>query len=116
MDFKTLNKSNKFTYTMPKEAEFKNLKELNPAYTYILVTAHMNTKGKFGTYPIGGVVCENTGEVNWVSFPSHLNDIFNAIISNEDFVAGVNDDKCKFKVKSFHSNKYNRTGYGIEFL
>ena len=81
MDFKTLNKSNQFHYTMPENAEFKNLKELNPDYIYILVTVHMNTKGKFGTYPIG-----------------------------------VNDDKCKFKVKSFHSKKYNRTGFGIEFL
>ena len=107
MDFKTLNKSNQFHYTMPEGAEFKNLKELDPNHVYILVTVHMNPKGKFGTYAIGGVVCENTGEVNWVSFPSHL---------NEDFVAGVNDDKCRFRVKSFHSKKYNRTGFGIEFL
>ena len=44
MDFKTLNKSNQFHYTMPENAEFKNLKELNPDYTYILVTVHITPR------------------------------------------------------------------------
>ena len=81
MDFKNLNKTNPFTFDVPEGTEFKNLKELNPAYVYTLLTVHMNTKGKFGEYAIGAVVCDDTGEINWVSFPSHLNDVFTDITS-----------------------------------
>ena len=116
MDFKNLNKSNPFIFDVPEGTEFKNLKELNPAYVYTLLTVHMNTKGKFGEYAIGAVVCDDTGEINWVSFPSHLNDVFTDIMYNEEYVAGVNNRQCKFRRTSFVSKKYNKTGYGVEFL
>ena len=116
MDFKNLNKSNPFTFDVPEGTEFKNLKELNPAYVYTLLTVHMNTKGKFGEYAIVAVVCDDTGEINWVSFPSHLNDVFTDIMYDEEYVAGVNNRQCKFRPTSFLSKKYNKTGYGVEFL
>ena len=59
---------------------------------------------------------DDTGEINWVSFPSHLNDVFTDIMYDEEYVAGVNNRQCKFRPTSFLSKKYNKTGYGVEFL
>lgn len=79
-----------------------------------LVTAFINKQSKYGAHPVVGIIFKNTPV--WVDLPEHTLDVIETIMSDKDLIDGVNNRECWFKITKFHSRKYNKDGYGIEFI
>lgn len=114
--FSKFNKSfeSPFTHAPADNAPFINLDALDASATYQLTSLWVNTKSKFGSHPVAGTTTSE-GDV-WVSLPSHLLDVANTILTEEECIQAINDGNCIFKVVSYHSKKYNRDCYSIEFV
>lgn len=115
--FANLNKSfeSPFTVNPPEDAEYKKLSDLIPNAIYTMVSCYINPKSKFGEHGIAGVI-DTDGVIFNLSLPKHLNDVVTGILGDETYIDGVNAGECKFKIKSCHSNKYNRDFITIEFI
>lgn len=48
--------------------------------------------------------------------PSRFADIISNMLADQEVVEAVKAGKCAFKVYTFESKQFKRTGYGIEFI
>lgn len=114
-DFESLNKdySSPFTYQMKEDAPFVKISDLDEKEVYTLAILYINKKSKYGDHPVAGIK-ENDG--TWISLPSHLVDTAKAILDNKEAIEAINKGECGIKVRKFHSDKFNRDGYSIDFV
>lgn len=105
------NKVTRFTYQMPENAPYKNLKDFGVDNTVILRGLYINTKGNFGEEPVA--MTDNA----YVNLPKHLaNDVSN-MMADEEFITAVNEGKVGFKVRSYEDTKFGKgTCYSVEWV
>ena len=94
--------------------EYESLNDLynnNGADTiYPLRAIYINTKSKFGDYPIFAT------DVCFVNAPEHMLENAKEILADKEAVQMIKDNKVGFKIYSYTSTKYNRECFGIEFI
>lgn len=83
---------------------------------YKIADMWVNNKSKFGAHAVLGIVNEKGEAWYNVSIPAHMTEVINQIISSPDMVQAVNDGKCGFKIRPYHSKAYNKDCYSIEFV
>ena len=81
-----------------------------PTKEYVLTGLFINKKSKFGDRP-------------YVATPDFLVDLPNGMlntikemISEPMVVEAINNGQCGFKVVTYHSNRYNKECYTVEFV
>lgn len=107
------NKSRKFdvdtTYF-----EYMSLEELysnnGEGEVYPLTAIYINTKSQYGIAPVFAT------DVCFVNVPSHMAETVKEILADENAVAEINNGKVGFKIYLYHSDKYHRDCFGINFV
>lgn len=114
--FTNLNKNFESPFTtVPADADYIKLGELDADDIHTMVSIFINTKSKFGEHPVAGIITAD-GEMYNLSLPKHLTSLAEEILGNEDMINAINDGECQFRVKECYSNKYNRDFRTIEFM
>lgn len=104
------NKSNKFNYTIPENAEYVKLNNLDRDRNYIINALYINTKSEYGDHP---VICSNN---LLVDLPHHLNDTVKEMIKDDEVISAVNKGLLGFKVRTYKDKKYKRNCFSVEFV
>ena len=81
-------------------ADLYNNNGKDPIY---IVRAVFMSKGKYGETPL---LATNT---TFVNLPKHCRTVCNTILNSTE-------GKCGFKIRQYHSEKYNKTCYTIDFI
>lgn len=121
-DFTKVNRNtqSQFTYKLPENTEFVKLSDLGtkenidnevPFEVRIL---YINSKGKFNPHPVACVVSDDKATL--VDLPENLTDTVKTIIDDPDAVEAINNGQCGFTVRSYHSSKYNRDCFTVDFV
>lgn len=104
----------KFEFEPSKDFTFRTLEELykenGKDEVYTVKGMFINTKSKYGNYPI--VVCSEY----YVSLPKHLVDVVKEIRQDKQLVKDINGDKVGFEIYEYVQPKYNRKCYSINWL
>ena len=93
-----------------KWVDLKTLFDTDPAKQYKVLGLYNNNSGKFGTEPVAIV------EGFIVKLPRHLLDAVQQMLDSDESVQYIKDGHVAFKIYEYHSNKYNRDAYSIEWL
>lgn len=109
MKFSTFNENKNNRFDIPQLGEYHKLSDLDVNAIYI-VKGFFIIDSKFGKHPIVYVLDK------LVSLPNRYTNIFEEILKNEGMCTAIDNGECKFKVNKFYSKKYNRDGWGIEFV
>ena len=111
-NFESLNKgkfninTNGFSYKSLADLFNANGKD----QVYPIHAVYINTKGKFGDAPV--VALSDC----FVNLPSATLESARAILDNADAIKAINDGKCGFIIRPYHTNRYNRDCLGIDFV
>lgn len=93
-----------------KWVDLKTLYNTNPEKGYQVLGLFTNNGGKFGTEPVAIV------DGFLVNLPRHLLDAVQQMLDSDEIVQYIKDGHVAFKIYEYHSNKYNRDAYSIEWL
>lgn len=101
--FKNLgNHGRKFDFDS-SSLPFVKLAELPIGKNYIVKAVFINNKSKFG--PSGVVVTEDS----CVNVPKYLISDIELILSNDEYIKGINEGKCVFRRIDDYTDKYGNT-------
>ena len=105
----------KFDRMTDKERPFKKLSDLiaengNEDTTYPVDGCYINTKGNFGD---NGVIV--SGDIN-IDIPASGVDSIRKILEDESLIALINAGKMFVRPYSYHSKKYNKDCFNVEYL
>ena len=114
-NFTKLNKEfvNPFTFEISDKAPYVKLQDLDAEQVYTARYFYINTKSKFADHPVVGIEEQNGV---WVTLPAHLTEMVKGILADNEAIEAINNGQCFFKVRSYHSDKFNRDGFSIEFV
>lgn len=93
-----------------KWVDLKTLYATDPEQQYKVLGLFTNNGGKFGTEPVAIV------DGFLVNLPRHLLDAVQQMLDSDEIVQYIKDGHVAFKIYEYHSNKYNRDAYSIEWL
>ena len=110
--FGSLNKG-KFTintngFSYKSLADLFNEKGANTVHRIRAV--YINTKGKYGDTPV--VALDDC----FVNLPANTLDAAKAMLANADAVAAINAGAAGFKIRPYHTNRYNKDCLGVDFV
>lgn len=77
---------------------------------YPLTAIYINRKGIYGDAP---VFATNDCLVN---IPSHMLEIAEEILSDEEAIEDINNNNIGFTIYTYHSDTYNLDCYGVNFV
>ena len=107
------NKGRKFDYST-EGLEFTSLADLYNSNggdkEYVLKAVFINTKSKFGDTPVFA------SEYFLVNAPQHLLDTVKDILSDNDAINDINNNKVGFTIYPYKSEKFNVDTFGIKFV
>lgn len=105
------NRKSPFTAQIPENAPFVTLDKIKDVAEPIkILTMWINTKSKYGDHPVIGT---ETGKVD---LPKGLTDTVRQMITDDEVITAVNAGKLGFKVRSYHSEKYNKECLTVDFI
>ena len=93
-----------------KWVDLKTLFDTDPEKQYKVLGLFTNNGGKFGTEPVAIV------DGFLVNLPRHLLDAVQQMLDSDEIVQYIKDGHVAFKIYQYHSTKYNRDAYSIEWL
>lgn len=114
--FKKFNQSNTdaFNYNRDTPREFQSLENLYRTYgedhEYTLYGFWFNR----GLYGEQAVLVTDADKL--VDAPIRMTDTFKEIVGDDDAVAAINKEECKYKVRKYHNKKYKKDCYTIDFV
>ena len=111
--FSKFNKGRKFDFDTTG-FEYRSLSELyneNGAnQVYPLTAMYVNSKSNFGVAPVFATTdC-------FVNIPSHMVDVVNQILADEEAIKAINEGKIGFVIYPYIQKKFNKTCYGVNFV
>ena len=111
--FSKFNKGRKFDFDTTG-FEYRSLAELyneNGAnQVYPLTAMYVNSKSNFGVAPVFATTdC-------FVNIPSHMVDVVNQILADEEAIKAINEGKIGFVIYPYTQKKFNKTCYGVNFV
>ena len=108
----SLNKGNKFNFTIPENFKYKKLSELVQEngydYVYRVNAVYINTRSKYGNAPVIATDCE------LVNLPNHLMPICEHIRSDKDCIEAINNGTLGFKIYSYQRG--TATYYSVNWV
>ena len=90
--------------------DLKKLFDTDPEKQYKVLGLFTNNGGKCGTEPVAII----NGFL--VNLPRHLLDAVQQMLDSNEIVQYIKDGHVAFKIYEYHSNKYNRDAFSIEWL
>lgn len=75
-----------------------------------IVRAVFMSMGKYGETPLLAT------DTTFVNLPKHCTSVCNTILNSTEAIAGINEGKCGFKIRQYHSEKYNKNCYAVDFI
>ena len=113
MGISNYNKFSRKFNTEIKDLSFVKLEDLykdKPDMVYILTGLFINKKSKFGDRPYA-----STPDF-LVDLPMSMLKTVQDMMNDPAVVETVNEGKAGIKVVTYHSNKYNKDCYSVEFV
>ena len=93
-----------------KWVDLKTLYATDPEQQYKVLGLFTNNGGKFGTEPV--VIVDGF----LVNLPRHLLVAVQQMLDSDEIIQYIKDGHCGFKIYQYHSSRYNRDAYSIEWL
>lgn len=93
-----------------KWVDLKTLFDTDPEKQYKVLGLFTNNSGKFGTEPVAIV------DGFLVNLPRHLLVAVQQMLDSDEIVQYIKDGHCGFKIYQYHSSRYNKDAYSIEWL
>ena len=93
-----------------KWVDLKTLYNTDPEKGYQVLGLFTNNSGKFGTEPVAIV------DGFLVNLPRHLLVAVQQMLDSDEIIQYIKDGHCGFKIYQYHSNRYNKDAYSIEWL
>lgn len=93
-----------------KWVDLKTLYDTDPEKGYQVLGLFTNNSGKFGTEPVAII------DGFLVNLPRHLLDAVQQMLDSDEIIQYIKDGHVAFKIYQYHSNRYNRDAYSIEWL
>lgn len=103
------NKSNKFNYKIPENAEYITLQNAKES-CYIINAIYINKKSMYGEHP---VFCSNN---LLFDIPKHMNDIVKEMLNDDLVIKAINKGLLGFKVRPYIDKTYGKKCYSVEFV
>lgn len=113
MSISSYNKFNRKFNVELKDLNFVKLSDLykeSPDKEYVITGLFINKKSKFGDRPF-----LSTPRF-LVDLPQGMLNTVRDMINDPAVVEAINEEQAGFKVVKYHSNKYNRDCYNVEFV
>ena len=93
-----------------KWVDLKTLHDTDPEKQYKVLGLFTNNSGKFGTEPVAIV------DGFLVNLPRHLLVPVQQMLDSDEIIQYIKDGHCGFKIYQYHSSRYNKDAYSIEWL
>ena len=93
-----------------KWVDLKTLFDTDPEKQYKVLGLFTNNSGKFGTEPVAIV------DGFLVNLPRHLLVAVQQMLDSDEIIQYIKDGHCGFKIYQYHSSRYNKDAYSIEWL
>ena len=93
-----------------KWVDLKTLFDTDPEKQYKVLGLFTNNSGKFGTEPVAIV------DGFLVNLPRHLLVAIQQMLDSDEIIQYIKDGHCGFKIYQYHSSRYNKDAYSIEWL
>ena len=110
------NFANPFEYDIPKGTPFVQLMDLDENHLYRLRQIYINPKAKYGPHPVAGIEFDNEYSALWVSLPARMVQAVENLLSREEAIQAINQGECGFRIRNFHSEKYDKDGTALNFV
>ena len=94
-----------FEYVSLEELYCANGKEM----VYPLTAIFINRMSLYGDAPVFAT------DKCFVNIPSHMLDTVNDILADEEAIEDINNAKVGFTIYRYHSERYSRDCYGVNF-
>ena len=123
--FESLNKNFESPFERAKlfdDVEFLSLGDCYENFADCLMVVHgfwLNPKSKFGTHGVAMVEIVREDDSNVflnLSLPQHCNTMIEAILSNDEYIKGINAGACGAKMVKYTAKKYNKDCYTIRLM
>ena len=75
-----------------------------------IVRAVFMSKGQYGETPLLAT------DTTFVNLPKNCISVCNTILNSTEAISGINEGKCGFKIRQYHSEKYNKNCYAVDFI
>ena len=93
-----------------KWVDLKTLYDTDPEKQYKVLGLFTNNSGKFGTEPVAIV------DGFLVNLPRHLLVPVQQMLDSDEIIQYIKDGHCGFKIYQYHSSRYNKDAFSIEWL
>ena len=93
-----------------KWVDLKTLYDTDPEKQYKVLGLFTNNSGKFGVEPVAIV------DGFLVNLPRHLLVPVQQMLDSDEIIQYIKDGHCGFKIYQYHSSRYNKDAYSIEWL
>ena len=93
-----------------KWVNLKTLYNTDPEKQYKVLGLFTNNSGKFGIEPVAIV------DGFLVNLPRHLLVAVQQMLDSDEIIQYIKDGHCGFKIYQYHSSRYNKDAYSIEWL
>ena len=93
-----------------KWVDLKTLYDTDPEKQYKVLGLFTNNSGKFGVEPVAIV------DGFLVNLPRHLLVAVQQMLDSDEIIQYIKDGHCGFKIYQYHSSRYNKDAYSIEWL
>lgn len=93
-----------------KWVDLRTLYDTDPEKQYKVLGLFTNNSGKFGTEPVAIV------DGFLVNLPRHLLVAVQQMLDSDEIIQYIKDGHCGFKIYQYHSSRYNKDAYSIEWL
>ena len=93
-----------------KWVNLKTLYDTDPEKQYKVLGLFTNNSGKFGIEPVAIV------DGFLVNLPRHLLVAVQQMLDSDEIIQYIKDGHCGFKIYQYHSSRYNKDAYSIEWL
>lgn len=107
-------KVNVFTFSIPKDFEYRSLADLfnnnGKEHVYKVRAVYINKKSRFGESP---VVATDDCLVN---LPQHLTDVAREIMRDEETVNAINDCKFGFTIYPYETKNRKAVCYSVNWV
>lgn len=90
--------------------------DLDENRLYRLRQIYINPKAKFGPHPVAGIEFNNEYNALWVSLPARMVKAVEDLLSRKDAIQAINRGECGFRIRNFHSEKYDKDGTALDFV
>lgn len=93
-----------------KWVDLRTLYDTDPEKQYKVLGLFTNNSGKFGTEPVAIV------DGFLVNLPRHILVAVQQMLDSDEIIQYIKDGHCGFKIYQYHSSRYNKDAYSIEWL